>query len=101
MAERVDHIHARVGHAQGPQVSHPFAPEHAEPLAAHRACWQLFLDRARARGMERITLTPEFGPDGYLPTLPFTNQPVADLLQINTAMAAWLRQELVAAAPAP
>ncbi|WP_255441474.1 MULTISPECIES: sugar phosphate isomerase/epimerase [unclassified Synechococcus] len=101
MAERVDHIHARVGHAQGPQVGHPFAPEHAEPLAAHRACWQLFLDRARERGMEHITLTPEFGPDGYLPTLPFTNQPVADLLQINTAMAAWLRQELVAAAPAP
>lgn len=94
IAERVDHIHARVGHAQGPQVSHPFAPEHTEALVAHRACWQLFLDRARVRGMKRFTLTPEFGPDGYLPTLPFTNQPVADLLQINTAMAAWLRCEL-------
>ncbi|MDM7936696.1 MAG: hypothetical protein QUV06_04485 [Cyanobium sp. CZS 48M] len=93
IAERVDHIHARVGHAQGPQVSHPFAPEHAEALEAHRACWQLFLDRARARGMEHFTLTPEFGPDGYLPTLPFTNQPVADLLQINITMAAWLRAD--------
>ncbi len=101
IAERVDHIHARVGHAQGPQVSHPFAPEHAEALVAHRACWQLFLDRARVRGMERFTLTPEFGPDGYLPTLPFTDQPVADLLQINTAMAAWLRRELEMAAPGP
>jgi hypothetical protein len=29
-----------------------------------------------------------------MPTLPFTNQPVADLLEINTAMARWLRQEL-------
>ncbi|MCP9824198.1 TIM barrel protein [Synechococcus sp. EJ6-Ellesmere] len=101
IAGRVDHIHARVGHAQGPQVGHPFAPEHAEALEAHQACWQLILDRARARGMERFTLTPEFGPDGYLPTLPFTNQPVADLLQINTAMAAWLRRELKTAAPGP
>ncbi|WP_094556039.1 sugar phosphate isomerase/epimerase [Synechococcus sp. 1G10] len=101
IAERVDHLHARVGHAQGPQVGHPFAPEHATALAAHRACWQLFLDQARARGMERFTLTPEFGPDGYLPTLPFTNKPVADLLQINTAMAAWLRRELDTGAPAP
>ena len=41
MAGRVDHIHARVGHPQGPSVSHPFAPEWAE-LDAHRRCWQLF-----------------------------------------------------------
>jgi hypothetical protein len=51
--------------------------------------------------MEHFTLTPEFGPDGYLPTLPFTNQPVADLLQINTAMATWLRRELETAVPGP
>lgn len=92
IADRVDHIHARVGHAQGPQVSHPFAPEHARALAAHRACWELFAADQRRRGRARLTLTPEFGPDGYLPTLPFTDQPVADLLAVNTAMAAWLRQ---------
>lgn len=92
IAARVDHIHARVGHAQGPQVSHPFAPEHAHALAAHRACWELFAADQRRRGRARLTLTPEFGPDGYLPTLPFTDQPVADLLAVNTAMAAWLRK---------
>jgi sugar phosphate isomerase/epimerase len=91
IAPRVDHIHARVGHAQGPQVSHPFAPEHARALAAHRACWELFAADQRRRGRARLTLTPEFGPDGYLPTLPFTDQPVADLLAVNTAMASWLR----------
>ena len=31
-------------------------------------------------------MTPEFGPDGYLHTLPFTGQPVADLWQINSWM---------------
>ncbi|MFZ0408562.1 MAG: sugar phosphate isomerase/epimerase [Cyanobium sp.] len=92
MAQRVDHIHARVGHAQGPQVSHPFAPEHSEALDAHRRCWELFVAAQRQRGLRRITFTPEFGPDGYLPTLPFTNQPVADLQEINGTMARWLRQ---------
>jgi len=100
IAARVDHIHARVGHAQGPQVSHPFAPEHAQALAAHRACWELFAADQRRRGRERLTFTPEFGPDGYLPTLPFTDQPVADLLAVNTAMAAWLRQRFPGDGPA-
>ena len=98
MAERVDHIHARVGHAQGPQVSHPFAPEHGEALAAHLACWQLFTERALERGAMPPGFTPEFGPDGYMPTLPFTDRPVADLLTINTAMAHWLRSRFPATA---
>ena len=92
MADRVDHIHARVGHAQGPSVSHPFAPEWAAELEAHRRCWQLFVQQQRARGHGVTTITPEFGPDGYLPRLPFTAMPVADLEAINTAMAQWLRQ---------
>ncbi len=39
-----------------------------------------------------ITVTPEFGPDGYLHAAPFTARPVADLDQINRWMAAHLRQ---------
>ena len=91
MADRVDHIHARVGHAQGPSVGHPFAPECGEALAAHQRCWQLFVQCQRQRGHSPSTITPEFGPDGYLPLLPFTAAPVADLLAINTAMAQWIR----------
>lgn len=94
MAGRVDHIHARVGHAQGPSVGHPFAPEWAEALEAHRRCWQLFAQERSAASQGPFTITPEFGPDGYLPQLPFTRQPVADLLEINGAMAAWLRGQL-------
>jgi len=107
MAAHVDHIHARIGYAQGPQVNHPFAPEHHQPLAAHLACWKLFAaSQAKHQAQQQgdpnprpLTMTPEFGPDGYLQTLPFTNQPVADLLEINTAMAAWLRQELGSDSP--
>lgn len=90
MADRVDHIHARVGHAQGPSVSHPFAPEWAEALEAHRRCWQLFLDR-RAAAAAPITITPEFGPDGYMPLQPFSAEPLADVDALNVAMASWLR----------
>jgi hypothetical protein len=93
MAPRVDHIHARVGHAQGPSVGHPFAPESQAALEAHAACWSLFAQRWSSIRCGPFTITPEFGPDGYLPQLPFTGQPVADLLQINAAMAAWLRTE--------
>lgn len=92
MADRVDHIHARVGHSQGPSVGHPFAPEWADALDAHRRCWNYFLLRQQARSHGPGTITPEFGPDGYLPTLPFTGVPVADLDDINTAMAQWLRR---------
>jgi sugar phosphate isomerase/epimerase len=95
MAARVDHIHARVGHAQGPSVGHPFAPEWAEALAAHRRCWQLFAQARSPASQGPFTITPEFGLDGYLPQLPFTRQPVADLLEINAAMAAWLREQVV------
>ena len=91
IASRVDHIHARVGHAQAPSVGHPFAPEWDEALEAHRGCWRLFGLQRSAASCGPFTITPEFGPDGYLPTLPFTDQPVADLLEINAAMAAWLR----------
>jgi hypothetical protein len=42
------------------------------------------------RGFDRITLTPEFGPDGYLHCQPFTGKPVADLWEINQWIA--LRQ---------
>ena len=91
MADRVDHIHARVGHAQGPSVGHPFAPEWAEALEAHRRCWALFSQSQRRRGLTPLTITPEFVPDGYLPQLPFTGQPVAYLEEINRSLGAWIK----------
>lgn len=38
-------------------------------------------------GMTTTTMTPEFGPDGYLHTFPFTKAPLADLWEINRWMA--------------
>src|SRR6516164_128294 len=86
-AERAHHVHARVGYDQGPQVPHPAAPIHREALEAHERWWTQIWRNQSARGLTVSTLTPEFGPDGYLHSLPFTNVPVADLTQINHWMA--------------
>ncbi len=87
------HVHARVGYAQGPQVSDPRAPEYAEELAAHESWWQRIAQAIRARN-ELLTVTPEFGHDGYLQSAPFTREPVADLAQINRWMARRQRERL-------
>jgi len=85
--ERVHHIQARVGYDQGPQVPHPGAPEYARELAFHQQHWEAVWRSQQVRGYEVTTLTPEFGADGYLHHLPFTNVPVADLWSLNVWMA--------------
>lgn len=91
-ARRAHHIHARVGYDQGPQVPHPAAPEFRPALEAHERWWTQIWQAQSARGMATSTLTPEFGPDGYLQCAPFTRQPVADLQEINRWMAARERE---------
>lgn len=82
-AQHAHHIHSRVGYDQGPQVPHPGAPEYAEALASHQRCWEAIWSSQSARGYNETTMTPEFGPDGYLHHLPFTNAPIADLWDLN------------------
>jgi len=86
VARRAHHIHGRVGYDQGPQVPHPAAPEYAAALASHRRCWEAIWRAQIERGYTLTTMTPEFGPDGYLHCLPFTAAPVADLWEINRWM---------------
>lgn len=85
--QHAHHIHARVGYDQGPQVPHPAAPEYASSLLAHQNWWQQIWQSQQSRGYESSTITPEFGPDGYLHVLPFSQTPVADLWEINCWMA--------------
>lgn len=86
VARHAHHIHARVGYDQGPQVPHPAAPEYAGALASHQRCWETIWSTQRDNGNSLTTMTPEFGPDGYLHTMPFTQVPVADLWEINAWM---------------
>lgn len=89
---RSSHIHARVGHTEGPQVPHPEAPEWREALDKHLAWWDAIIEYQKGLGREQFTISPEFGAIPYLPTLPFTNQPVAAQWDLNTGMMELLRR---------
>lgn len=89
---RVRHIHARVGHAQGPQVSDFRAPEWAAELDAHLAWWDRVVALRRSLGVAFMTLTPEFGPAPYTAALPYGGALVSDPWELNVAMLALLRE---------
>jgi hypothetical protein len=86
-AERCHHLHARVGHEQGPQVSDPSAAEYARHLAAHEAWWDMVWAAQRRRGDDLSTLVPEFGPPPYAPTLPGTEIPLRNVTEVCDWMA--------------
>lgn len=88
---RVDHIHARVGHLEGPQVSDPRAPEWEPALNAHLRWWDQIV-AAHRKANKRITILTEFGPPDYMPTLPYTREPLADQWAINVHMMQLLRK---------
>jgi sugar phosphate isomerase/epimerase len=83
--ERTEHIHARIGFSEGPQVNDPRAPEWESAVNAHFAWWDKIVDRKKQKG-ERLTILTEFGPPDYMPTLPYTRQAVANQHEINLYM---------------
>ena len=89
--ERTDHIHARIGHPEGPQVNDPRAPEWEEAVKSHFAWWDKVVEGKRKSG-ERLTVLTEFGPPHYMPALAYTIMPVADQWGINVHMMHLLRR---------
>jgi sugar phosphate isomerase/epimerase len=87
---RVDHVHARVGHPEGPQVNDPRAPEWEAAVKAHLAWWDRIVELKKRAG-QRLTILTEFGPPDYMPTLPYTREPLADQWAINVHMLQLLR----------
>lgn len=83
--ERTSHIHARIGHAEGPQINDPRAPEWEKALEVHFGWWDKVAALQFERG-EPLTILTEFGPPDYLPTLPYTRQPIANQWDINVHM---------------
>lgn len=89
---RTDHIHTRVGFPQGPQVNDPFAPEWAEALETHTIWWDKIVMQKEKSGAELLTMTAEFGPVPYMPSVPFTLQPIANQWNINQKMMEMLKE---------
>ncbi|HUR10971.1 MAG TPA: sugar phosphate isomerase/epimerase [Flavitalea sp.] len=89
--QRTDHIHARIGHPEGPQVNDPRAPEWNDSVQAHFAWWDKVVEFKKAAN-QTLTILTEFGPPDYMPTLPYTRQPVANQWAINVHMMQVLRK---------
>ena len=89
--ERTEHIHARIGHPEGPQVNDPRAPEWEAAVKAHFAWWDKIVERKKKQG-GRITFLTEFGPPDYMPTMPYTRKPLADQWAINVHMMQLLKK---------
>jgi len=89
----VAHIHARIGHEHGPQVTDPFAPEWGLHLETHISWWKKII-AVQPQNKKSLTITPEAGPAPYMPTLPYSRQPLGNQWKINAAMKDLLRKEL-------
>jgi hypothetical protein len=93
--DRVHHIQARAGLRPGAAGAAPGRAGISAGAAVSTALLGANLASQRRRGYQHTTLTPEFGPDGYLHHLPFTNVPVADLWSLNAWMAQREQQHFV------
>jgi sugar phosphate isomerase/epimerase len=89
--ERTEHIHARIGHPEGPQVNDPRAPEWENTVKQHFDWWDKVVERKKKNG-ERMTFLTEFGPPDYMPTMAYTRQPLSDQWAINVHMMNLLRK---------
>jgi sugar phosphate isomerase/epimerase len=85
------HIHARIGHTQGPQVTDPALPQYAEALDAHLKIWDRWIKDRKKSGDEVCTITPEFGPAPYLITTS-DNKNTEHQVQWNLNL--WIKQLL-------
>ena len=91
----VSHIHARVGFEQGPQVNNPAAPEWESHLNKFIGWWQQIIDYKKSIGDTLFTISPEFGPDPYMPVQPFTKEPLSNQWDNNVFMKNTLKQKIV------
>lgn len=80
---RTEHIHARVGHTQGPQITDPRAPEWEEALNQHLQWWDKIVKRKKLNNDKTVTVTTEFGPPPYMVVLPFTTTSIVSQWDIN------------------
>ena len=89
---RTEHIHARVGYPEGPQVPDPAAPEWQEALQHHLNWWDKVIERKRSEVNGLVTITPEFGPYPYMVQLPYSQKPISDQWANNVYMMNLLKE---------
>ncbi|WP_139958303.1 sugar phosphate isomerase/epimerase family protein [Flavicella sediminum] len=84
--ERSEHIHARVGFSEGPQIPDPRDPEWKEALDIHMNWWDQIIDLRRKEGHDYMSISPEFGPFPYMTKLPYCGLPITSQWEVNLFM---------------
>ena len=92
VADRVDHIHARVGTTQSPQVGDVRDERDSNPggIRAFEDHWKMIRDAVASRGGTEMSVTPEYGPPPYAPP----GNPTVDVWDAVEAAAAHAREIL-------
>ncbi len=80
---RAEHIHARVGHPEGPQVPDPRVAEWHPALERHIEWWDKIVEIKKDNA---LSITCEFGPRPYMIHSPGDNEPLADQWEVNLYM---------------
>ena len=83
---RTEHIHARVGFTEGPQIPDPRSPHWQEQVQFFLKVWAQILAHQKMLGTKVFTITTEFGPPPYMWTNIGNNEPVASQWDINVFM---------------
>ena len=89
--ERTDHVHARVGYPEGPQVPDPRIEAWQFALNKHLAWWDKVITKKRNQNTA-ITITPEFGPYPYMVHIPNTQSPICNQWDVNVYIMELLRK---------
>lgn len=89
---RTEHIHARVGFPEGPQIPDPRSHFWQKQVDYFLKLWERILDFQRAKNTVIFTITPEFGPQPYMWSSLNDNSPVANQWEINLFMKSLLSE---------
>ena len=89
---RSDHIHARVGFSEGPQIPDPRTPEWSTTVDTHLLWWDKIIDFRKKAGAVLMTITPEFGPFPYMTKMPYTQLPITSQWEVNLYMKDLLKE---------
>jgi sugar phosphate isomerase/epimerase len=91
---RAYHIHARVGYAQGPQITDPRHKRWNHECNRFLGWWKKIVQERKAEGRDYLTITPEFGPMPYQGSEYESGKPIGDIFEINLYMRHWLKDQL-------
>lgn len=90
--QRTYHIHARIGHSQGPQVFDLRDPRWEPVVKRHFDIWDSAIRLRKEGGAREMPVTAEFGPPPYMPSLPIDMDPQQYQFKTNVEMMLLFKQ---------